>query len=164
MPYRCQTGRCCRTHMACMTKHVVKHSHHPKRELTYIVVLAYMPKPMDLRAIRFKYHDWIKYLPIGFQKVNLGTAQNDERFYSYQCSLRLHPTKSASLIDARGLLPKACMANEPMRLSIQKASGSWSMSLSTSTLFTHVVAQTKSKGLPVDVPLDFYTFYTCSAV
>jgi hypothetical protein len=75
-----QTGGRYQTHMACTTKHVVKHTHRPERELTYIVVLAYVLALMDLRAIRFKFHDWIKYRPIGFQSATLGTAQDDERF------------------------------------------------------------------------------------
>jgi hypothetical protein len=68
--------------MACMTKHVVKYSHRPKRELTYNVVLAYVPKLFNLRAIRFKYHDRIKHHPIDFQSVTPGTMQGDKRFYA----------------------------------------------------------------------------------
>jgi hypothetical protein len=41
---------------------------------TYNVVLVYMPKPMDLKAICFKYHNQIKHHLIGFQTMNLGTA------------------------------------------------------------------------------------------
>jgi hypothetical protein len=44
------------------------------------------------------------------------------------------------LINTRGLLPIAHMANEPMRLH-----------------------STKSKGLPIDVSFYSYIFYMCSA-
>jgi hypothetical protein len=58
----------CRTHMTSTTEHVVKHPHHPERELIYSVVLAYVPNLLDLKAILFKFHDRIKHL-IGFQSV-----------------------------------------------------------------------------------------------
>jgi hypothetical protein len=67
-------------HTTCTTKHVIKYSHCPKLELTYIVVLAYMPILMDLRAIRFKHNDRIKHFPIGFQSVTPVTAQDDKHF------------------------------------------------------------------------------------
>jgi hypothetical protein len=55
-----------------MTKHVVKYSHRPKREMTYCVVLAYAPTLLDLRAIHFKFHDRIKHPLIGFQCATHG--------------------------------------------------------------------------------------------
>jgi predicted transcriptional regulator len=57
-----------------MTKQVIKHIHHPERELTYSVVLAYMLALMVLRAKHFKFHDRIKHRPIGFQSATLGIA------------------------------------------------------------------------------------------
>jgi hypothetical protein len=74
---RRQTGGRCQTHMACTTKHLVKHTHRPKRELTYSVVLAHVLSLLDLKAIRFKFDDRIKHCPIGFQSMTLETAQGD---------------------------------------------------------------------------------------
>jgi hypothetical protein len=73
-------GGRCEMHTTCTTKHVVKHTHRLERELIYNIVLAYMLTLLYLKAIRFKFHDRIKYHPIGFQSVTLGTAQGDEHF------------------------------------------------------------------------------------
>jgi hypothetical protein len=64
---RCQTGGYCKLHMACMTQHVVKHTHHPELEFAYNVILAYVLALLDLRAIHFKFHDRMKHRPIDFK-------------------------------------------------------------------------------------------------
>jgi hypothetical protein len=50
--------------------------------LTYSIVRAYVPALLDLKAIRFKFHDRVKHRPIGFQSMTPGTAQGDKCFYA----------------------------------------------------------------------------------
>jgi hypothetical protein len=64
-------------------KHVVKHPHHPERELTYIVVPAYVPNSLAPRVIRFKFQDRLRQHPIGFQSATLEIAQNNKHFCAY---------------------------------------------------------------------------------
>jgi hypothetical protein len=73
-------------------------------------------------------------------------------------SAKLCPTKCVSPIDARGLLPIAHTTNKPMRIIVQKARDSRSMSCSTLILVTCATVHTKIKGLPSDVPF-YSTFY-----
>jgi hypothetical protein len=77
---RLQTVGRCQMHTARTIKHVVKHTHRPKQELTYNVVLAYVLVLLDLRAIRLNFHDRIKHRSITFQTTTLGTVQSDKHF------------------------------------------------------------------------------------
>jgi hypothetical protein len=106
------------------------------------------------KAIRFMSHDRIRQWPIEFQSTTPETAQNDEYFCTHRCLLKLCPIISASPIDARGLLPNAHMANEPMHFSrkIRKQEApDWRTSLFV-IVFTRAALRTKYKGLPIIVP------------
>jgi hypothetical protein len=131
-------GGRCQTHTTCMTKHVVKYTHHPEQELTYNVVLPHGVAILDLMAICFKFHDQIKHHSINFQSMTLGTAQGDMHFCAYRHSMQVHPNIIASVINAGGLLPNAHTVSEPMC--------------------------PKRKGLLIDVPFYPYIFYMHSTV
>jgi hypothetical protein len=128
-------------------KHVVKHLHRPEWELTYNVVVAYVPNSSALKVIHFKFHDQLRQRLIRFQSATLETTQNKESFCAYWHSVKLHPIISATLIIARGWLLNACMTNEPMNFSI-RARGSWSMYLSTSNTFYTCNIGYKNQGAP----------------
>jgi hypothetical protein len=81
--------------------------------------------------------------------------QNDEHFYTYRRSVKLRLITNASLIDARGLLPNARMANEPTRFPHKNQGAPDRRSSLLLILFTRAVPHTKSKVLPIDVPLYF---------
>jgi hypothetical protein len=83
-----------------------------------------------LRAIRFKYHDRLQQLPIGFQSTTLETTQNDERFYAYRRSVALDPITSSTRSK------QGAGTQTHTRAMHQRVS--------------------KSKGLPIDVHLCFY--------
>jgi hypothetical protein len=100
-----------------------------------------------------------------FHSVTPKTAQNNEHFCAYRHSMVLHPIISVTPIDARGKPMNARTTNMPTRQHqskgllidvplyfyyflhvyhcIQKARGSWSMYLSASTFYTHIIVYKK---------------------
>jgi hypothetical protein len=142
-----------------MTKHIVKYPHLQEWELTYSVVLAYMPKLLDLRAIRFKWHHRIKHHLIGFQNMNLGTMQGDKHFCGRH-SVKLAQLKACSQ-SKQGAYSRSHAY--PTSQHVQNARGFRSTSRSTLILFTHTASHSKSKGLKINVPFYSYTLYTCNA-
>jgi hypothetical protein len=89
-----------------------------------------------LRAIRFKYHDWIQNHPIDFQSATPEIMQNDECFYAYRRSVVLSPITILTR-SMQGADTHACTTNAPMHQ--------------------------QSKGILIDIPLCFYYFSTCIA-
>jgi hypothetical protein len=91
--------------------------HHKRRHTTSYNLHA---SNLALRAIRFKFHDWLKQRPIGFQSVTLETVQNDKHFCAYRCSVVLGSitglTRLMQWVDTR-------MHTRPTRQRISKSNG-----------------------------------------
>jgi hypothetical protein len=104
----------------------------------HIVLYNLCASNLALRATHFKFHDWLKHRSIGFQSTTPETTQNDRRFCAYRRSVALDlitgAARSTQETDTR-----------------------------THTWPTHQ-RDSKSKGLPIDVPLCFYYFHTRIAV
>jgi hypothetical protein len=76
---RCQKGKHCQTHTACIDQRII---------------LAYVQILLDLWAIRFKFHDRIKQRSISFQSAIPRTAQDNKCLCASRWSVKLCPTSN----------------------------------------------------------------------